>query len=399
MTAFTDIHDAPYFDISDPSFSMHSDEVRRARERSWFARTNYGLAVLRHDEVGALLKDRRLVQGSARWPERNGVVGGPFAQWWSRALLNLEGEDHHRIRRLLNPAFTPKLIQGLAPRFHAVTEELLDGFAAAGRCEFMSEFAGPYAARALGIILDIPASDCRRIAGWAGDLGLALGVNIRRDIDRVDAALEGLQEYGDALIQDRTARPGDDLVSRLVRAGREDDRISPQELRNVIVLMIFGGMDTTRQQLGLAMSTFLHHRQQWSLLAERPELGRTAVEEVMRVNPTTTWVTREATEDLRFRGLDIAAGTTLHLFAESAGTDPRAGADAAFDITAERPAHFAFGAGMHYCLGHFVARTDMSVALPLLARRMPRPRVDGPVDALPPSGNTGFVRLPIAFDP
>ena len=112
----TDTAQPPYFNIADPSFVIDSEEVLAAREESWYVRTNYGLAVLRYDEVSALLKDRRLKQGSAAWPAHHGVTG-PFADWWSRALLNLEGDDHARIRRLLNPAFAPGAISDLRPRF------------------------------------------------------------------------------------------------------------------------------------------------------------------------------------------------------------------------------------------------------------------------------------------
>jgi cytochrome P450 len=118
----------------------------------------------------------------------------------------------------------------------------------------------------------------------------------------------------------------------------------------------------------------------------------------MRVNPTTTWVTREAIEDFTFCGLTVTAGTTIHLLCEPAGTDPRARADAAFDIASEaRPPHLAFGGGVHYCLGHLVARADMSEALAVLARRLREPRVSGDAVWLPCSGNTGPVRLPLTF--
>ena len=120
----------------------------------------------------------------------------------------------------------------------------------------------------------------------------------------------------------------------------------------------------------------------------------------MRVSPTTTWVTREALADFTFDGLAIKAGTTIHLFCESAGTDPRGGYDLAFDITAAgRPPHLAFGGGAHYCLGHLVARADMSAALAVLARRLGEPRVSGEPVWLPCSGNTGPARLPLAFTP
>ena len=120
----------------------------------------------------------------------------------------------------------------------------------------------------------------------------------------------------------------------------------------------------------------------------------------MRVSPTTTWVTREATEDFTFEGVAIKAGTTIHLLCESAGTDPLAGQGVGFDITAsDRPPHLAFGGGVHYCLGHLVARADMSEALAVLAARLREPRVSGNAVWLPHSGNTGPIRLPLAFHP
>jgi cytochrome P450 len=387
----------PYLDLADPTFSVRSEEVHLAREHSWYARTSFGLAVLRHADVKELLKDRRLRQGSAAWPAHNGVHGGPFVEWWSKALLNLEGEDHRRLRRLLNPAFDPRQINRLAPRFRAVAEELIDAFAGRGRCEFMSEFSEPYAGRVIAIILGLPQSEWPSIANWSRDLGLGLSVEVAAELDRVEAALEGLYGYADELIADRTRNPSDDFVSALVRAHHSEDRLSADELRVSLVLLAFGGMDTTRNQLGLAIETLAEHPDQWDLLADRPDLGRRAVEEVMRVNPTITWVTRETCEEIEVHGLRIPAGTTLHLLTESAGTDPRTYGEPEFDITVQRPRNFGFGAGIHHCIGHHLARTDMSEALPLLARRLGDLRVPDEVPSLPPSGNTGPIELRLEF--
>lgn len=391
--------DAPYFNIADPAFSVHSEQVRQARERSWYARTNYGLAILRYDEVSRLLKHPKLRQGSVRWPEHNGVTEGPFARWFASWVLNKEGEEHHRLRRLMNPAFSPKLIGGLVPRFQALATELIDGFAEPDRCEFVTEFAEPYAARVIAIMLGLPEREWPMIAREAGTVGLAMGVTLADDLPRIEAALANLYAYADELIARRRDDPGEDFVSKLVLAERDSDKLSPDELRDGLVLLIFGGYDTTRNQLGLAVQTFLRHPGQWRLLADRPELGRAAVEEVMRVNPTVTWVTREAVEDFTFQGLDIEAGTTVHLFSATAGTDPRVFGEYDVDLTAERKPHFGFGGGAHHCLGHFVARSDMSEALPMLARRLREPRIDGTASWLPASGNTGPVRLPLAFTP
>ncbi|MQY40830.1 Cytochrome P450 CYP107DY1 [Streptomyces sp. RB17] len=399
MTGTAAVDAAPYFDVTDPSFSIKSAAVREARERSWYARTNYGLAVLRYDEVSRLLKHPKLRQGSAAWPAHNGITEGPFADWWASWVLNKEGEEHHRLRRLMNPAFSPKLIGGLVPRFQALAAELIDGFQEPGRCEFVSEFAEPYAARVIAIMLGISESEWPVIARESATIGLAMGVTIRQDMPKIEAALSNLYAYADELIADRRANERDDFVSALVRAHRDSDSLSDTELRDGLLLLIFGGFDTTRNQLGLALQTFMRHPDQWRLLAERPELGGKAVEEVMRVNPTVTWVSREAQEDFTFQDLDIAAGTTVHLFSESAGTDPRVFGAYSFDIAAERKPHFGFGGGAHHCLGHFVARSDMSEALPLLARRMRDPRPTGGDEWLPDSGNTGPIRLPLTFTP
>lgn len=389
----------PVLDVGDPAFAITSSEVHDARERSWFATTPYGIAVLRYDEMSRLLKHPKLRQGSVAWPAHHGVTDGPFAQWWASWILNKEGAEHHRLRRLMNPAFSPKLIGGLVPRFQALAAELIDGFAQPDQCEFVSEFAEPYAARVIAIMLGLPEEEWPIIARESATIGLALGVTIREDLPKIEQALARLYDYADELIADRQRNPREDFVTALVNASRvEDGRLSHTELRDGMVLLIFGGFDTTRNQLGLAMQTFSQHPEQWSLLAERPELGGRAVEEVMRVNPTIRWVTREVLEDFTFQDVELRSGTTVHLYSESAGTDPRVFPEG-FDISADRSPHFGFGGGAHHCLGHFVARSDMSEALPLLARRMRGIRLLPGSDWLPDSGNTGPVRLPVGFTP
>jgi cytochrome P450 len=163
--------------------------------------------------------------------------------------------------------------------------------------------------------------------------------------------------------------------------------------------MFFGGVETTRNQLAIAMDLFIQHPEQWELLAARPELAGAAVEEVMRARPTTTWVTREALEDFTFQGLEITQGTTVHLLTSVIGSDPQTyGEEVTFDIAADRPRQFGFGGGAHHCLGHFLARRDMSEALTVLSQRLAFPRHAGSSEWLPDSGNTGPTSLPISFE-
>lgn len=381
----------PHFDLADPAFDVTSDVVHRARADSWYVETSLGWAVLRYAEAAELLRDRRFQQGNARWPAQNGIHSGLFTDWWQETLLSLEGEDHARIRRLLVPAFRRRTIEAMQPRFQALADELIDGFARRGRVEFVSEFAEPYAARIICVLLGLDEAHWPQVAHRADDIGRSFGIGVAADVPVIEAALTGLFGYLDDVVADRQRQPRDDLVTTLLQAHEGEGRLTRHELGVALVFLAFAGMETTRNQLGLALQTFLAHPDQWRLLGERPDLGAAAVEEVMRVNPTVTWVTREAVEDLDFHGLQIPRGGIVQVLSHAAGTDPDAMPDPAFDITAhpDRPPHLGFGAGVHHCLGHFVARTDMAVALPLLASRMPDAVADGPGRWMPVSGNTG----------
>ena len=389
---------ASYLDVSDQNFSIRSEEVQEAREKNWYARTPYGIAVLRYDDVNTLVRDRRLRQGSYAWPAHNDAHGS-FSDWWMRMLLSKEGADHSRLRRLANPAFAPKLVKKMTPDFHEIADELIADFIEEGECDFVAQFSEPYATQVICLLLGLPRSEWKNLAELASEMGLALGVTFKRDEARINDATDKLFEYAKTVVENiKKEGLDDDFLSSLVRANQDDsEALSDQELLDMIVLAIFGGIDTTRNQIALAMDMFIQHPDQWKLLGEQPDLARAAVEEVMRVRPTVTWVTREALEDFNYKGLEIKQGTTVHLFSQSAGTDPRAFGDSEFDITAKRCPHFGFGAGAHLCIGHFIARGDMTVALSKLAPRLLDPEYAGSPEWLPDSGNTGPLSLPIRF--
>jgi len=160
------------------------------------------------------------------------------------------------------------------------------------------------------------------------------------------------------------------------------------------------GGATTRQQLGLAMNTFIAHPDQWRLLAEQPTLAPQAVEEVMRTTPTAPVTGRVAAEPVTYRGLDIPAGRMVYLITQSANTDPGVYGENTFDITATRPVpQLSFGGGLHYCLGAALTRAELAEALPILARRLPDPVLIGSTRWRPATGITGPVSLPIRFTP
>ncbi len=389
---------APFLDIANPDYSIRSPEVRAARDISWYARTPYGLAILRHAEMGQLLVHRSLRQGSHSWPEHNGVNSGLFAEWWRKTILVTEGDKHLRLRRFLNPAFSPKSVRAMMPEFERITNDLTKDFVHKGACDFMTDFADPYAGRVLCYLLGLSEDASEEILELAADMGLALGVTYKQSLPQIESATERMYTLVEEVIEARKKAPGDDMLSMLINAGDGDDKMTHDELMNTGVMLVFAGVDTTRNQLGLGMSLFLQHPEQWDILAENPKLDMNAALECMRLRPTITWVTREAVEDFEFQGLEIAKGTTLHLFSESAGTDPRVYDGAPFDITEKRDRNYGFGGGMHVCLGQVVAKNDMAVAYRLLSQSITNIRTNGTPKSLPDSANTGPISLPIAFD-
>jgi cytochrome P450 len=205
------------------------------------------------------------------------------------------------------------------------------------------------------------------------------------------------QPNSPAVYADRRATPGPDLISALIAAEEGSDQLSDTELRFLVTALVFAGQDTTRNQLGCALTMFLEHPGQWGRLAEAPALAARAVEEVMRVRPAVPAIWRVTTEDVDFSGLQIPAGTCLSLFVASANTDPRVFGPDGFDIDVERLAQLTFGGSLHYCLGAPLARVEMAEALPILAARLRGPELAGSVRWRLVMGIRGPVTLPIRF--
>ena len=169
------------------------------------------------------------------------------------------------------PAFSGTTIQRLEPEFRGLVDELINSFIDGGACEFMRDFANPYAGRVLTLLLGLPRSDAPELLRLTADIAPALGVTFKQEIDKIDRATEELFRFCDEAIADRKRNPRDDFMTELVAATRQKDGLSDEELRNLAPILVMGGVDTTRNQLGLGLSLFLQHPEQWTLLAERPE--------------------------------------------------------------------------------------------------------------------------------
>jgi len=391
---------AAFIDTLSPEYDadIHTAH-RRAREQGWYATTPAGLLVLGHEEVRAVLHDRRWRELGAAALQMAGITRGPLWEWMHQIVSNKEGEEHARLRRLVSQAFTPRSAERLRPVMRATANEFVDRFAAAGGCEFVSAFAAPYPERVIGALLGVPAGDFARFHRWSTDLSLAFGSRITEELPRIEAALGNLSDYVDGLLAERRRSPGEDLISALIAVREQSDRLSSDELRAMVTVLIFGGQDTTQCQLACAVATFLAHPEQWEMLAKDPALAASATEEILRYEPAGSGSPRIASEDLRLEELEVKAGTIALPSGPAANRDPAVYPDPdRFDIT-RHPAepHLTFGGGVHYCLGAALARAELQEALPILAQRLPALRADGPAEWRTGALIRGPERLPITW--
>ena len=381
-----------------PDFRVDSPAVRAAAARHWYASTSLGPAVLRYADCMALLRDRRFRQAGMDHLSAQGISDGPLADMWRAFVLNVEGADHTRLRRLVSSA-TSEVVEGLRLRMRSLVHQLVDVVAPLGTCEFMTAFADRYPPRVMFDLLGIPEADQDLFLQWAKDLAVIISFSVAEHRESIEAALADLYEVTDRLCTERRRHPGEDLLSGLVAAAHGDDRLTTQELRSMVAGMVIAGQDSTRNQLGMALWTFARHPEQWTLLARRPDLAERAVDEVMRVSPTVPIVWRVATDDVTYRDLAIPGGTRLWLMVGAAQREAATFGQYGFDIRPDRPAQLSFGHGTHYCLGASLARAEMAEALPILANRLPGLELAGEPAFRPElSGFVGPELLPIRWD-
>jgi cytochrome P450 len=393
------LDDAPYLDFFAPEFLADpAPAIEAIRQQSCLARTPIGSLVVDHGTVVALLGDPRLHSSLLDFVRVQGLSEGPIFEAISTSLLAVDGPDHTRLRKLVSRAFTPRSVERLRPAMGALANELVDAFAPAGRCEFMTAFADHYPIQLICELLGVPREDHERFAQWGNAITWVLSLELMAHLGEVSEGFVGLAGYIEAFIEERRARPQDDLVSALILAEDGGDRLSAPELRSLIASLLFAGYDTTRNQLGIGLFLFATFPEQWRRLRERPELAANAVEEILRFQGVVSVAPRVAYESLDVGGYHVPAGTIVSLSTAAANHDPAVHVrPEVFDIALQREAPLTFGGGPHYCLGANLARAEMQEALAVFAGRMPDVRVDGEVTWRPRSGIFGPIRLPLAF--
>jgi cytochrome P450 len=281
-----------------------------------------------------------------------------------------------------------------------VINDLVDPVADVGHCDFAADVANHYPIPIICQLLGAPREDWQLFSGWAADISKAFGGNVAENEGAILSSWDALDGYLEELIERRRHSLADDLISDLIRIADDGEKLAHEDMRNLALILLNAGTDTTRNQLAAAVQTFADYPDQWALLAERPELARAAVEEVMRHSPVIFEAIRQATEDVELGGVLIPAGAYVMANTAAANRDPAKNSEPELlDITRdEPPAMLTFGGGVHYCLGAHLAKVELAEALRVLARRMPNLTRTGPAPWKSIFEVSGPTTLPIAFD-
>ena len=392
--------DLPEVPLADGS-SRFATKIELSTDQ-WLMKSLFGYAVWRYDDALGVLRDKRWHSASGKIPELMGITDERFLAQQGESILSAEGDMHTRLRRLVAPAFSPRSADRLRPFMRQVINDLVDTVAALGRADFARDICEPYPIPIICELLGAPKSDWQLFSRWANDILEIFSIDVASKLDLIVDTQAELDEYTRGLIAARRDKPADDLLTDLIAAEEAGDRLSTDELVMMVNAVIIGGTDTTRNQLGCAVALFAEHPEQWALLAEQPELAPRAVEESMRYFGAVRGTMRYASTDIEYRDVLFPAGTFIAIGLAEANRDGEVFAEpTTFDITAKKSdqPQLTFGSGIHYCLGQALARAELQEALPLLARRLPNLKLDGPTEWKPDGvGIFGPAHMPVTFD-
>lgn len=389
------------FDFAESDESRQ--ELLRLASETWIARGTFAYPIFTYEDCQAILRDKRWHSAAALAADISGVQDPRIKERRGESILSAEGDVHTRLRRLVAPAFSPRAADRLRPFMREVIDSLVDSVAPQGRCDLVADVCDPYPIPIICELLGAPKKDWELFSRWAEDVLRIFNATAADEVDLIVAAQEELDAYSRDLIAERRNDPADDLITSLIAAEEQGDRLSEDELVMMVMAVIVGGTDTTRNQLGCSVALFAEHPDQWQLLAEQPDLAPRAVEETMRYFGAVRATGRFASVDIEYKGILFPAGTIVTPALAMANRDDSVFAEPnVFDIRREPSGQpqMTFGAGIHYCLGAALARAEQQEALPILARRMPNLALEGPVE-WKPAGTAIFgpQKLAITFDP
>ncbi len=352
----------------------------RMRQEARVSRHSFGPFVVNgYDECQSVLRDPRLGRGilietpSAGLFGETGTRRGEFMDMSQHNMLMADPPDHTRLRRLVSRSFTPRQVERLRPAIHALVEGLLDSMAKSGDVEFIGDFALPLPMAVIGELVGVPSSDWVMLQPHVR--AAAKGIEPVLSNEETDAAIDSVGYLGDyfvALMDERRKRPQDDLLSSLVSAWENDDRLTDEEVYSTAILLFAAGFETTTNLLGNGLLALLTHPDQLHDWRYHPEIASSAVEELLRYDSPVQFNLRTVLEPAELDGQPLERGERIIVLQGAANHDPARFEDPdGLNVRREDNTPLSFGWGIHYCIGAPLARMEGEIAFNALLKRFP----------------------------
>jgi cytochrome P450 len=385
---------------------FHADPYpfyRRLREQDPVHQTPMGFWVLtRYDDCVAALRDPRF--GREEFQQMlTAVYGGEDADRLPRSMLFRDPPDHTRLRGLVSKAFTPRTIEVMRDHIQGIVDRLLDRALGQGGMDVIEDLAYPLPVTVICEMLGVPVADHGSIRGWSADIARSLdAIGLPSDAsiaERGRIARRALADYFRALVPVRRARPQADLLSGLLAAEEQGDKLTEPEIISMCLLLFIAGHETTVNLIGNGTLALLRHPEQLARLQADPALVSNAVEELLRYDSPVQRTARITTADVEIDGHAIPRGAMVVTALGAANRDPAQFPDPErLDVTRRDVRHISFGYGIHFCLGAPLARVEGQLALGTLLRRAPGLALAEPVPEWRESSVLrGLKRLRVTF--
>lgn len=343
-------------------------------------------SVFSHAECASIAKDTRLSAKRAKQmllplPLSRQAEFSELARMLGLWLIFMDPPEHTRLRKLLNKGFSAAAVEGLRPQVEAIVDQMLKPLHPGSEVDLMREFANPMPVRIILEMLGIPQDLRDTFVEWSRAIAVFRG-NPNRTVEEARAAqnaLIELTEFFRKTVAERRRNKGNDLISLLIDIEEEGEVLTEEELYAQCIALLFAGHETTRNLIGNGMYTLLQHPQETAELRERPEIIRSAVEELLRYESPVQFTARVLKEDIEICGQPIRKGWTVLCMLGAANRDPKQFKEPnQLDLKRLNNQHLAFSAGLHFCIGAQLARLEGQIALLNLAQRFPQMKLTGP---------------------
>lgn len=380
----------------------------RAEHPIWLDEKSKCWHIYRYDDVLRVATDHA-VFSSERRPSQMARLNRRSSQ--APSLLTLDPPRHRQYRNLVSSAFTPRSLAPISARISRIVQELLDQVRSRGNMDMIADLAYPLPTTVIAEMLGLPGTDRPRFKCWADALfsrqvsdeemfNSNEDLEKRPEFQRANKALEEMDAYFEQMLAVRRQEPRNDMISTLLNAEVEGERLAQDEILSFCTLLLLAGHVTTTNLLGQAILCLDAHPTAMHQLCEQPELAASATEEVLRYASPVWRVMRVTREPVELSGVTIPADAIIFAWLASANRDETQFPDPErFDITRTSNRQIAFGHGIHFCLGAPLARMESTIALPMLLEQLPDLRVnrDQPLELLDSRFLFGIKKLPVTF--